>query len=165
MSDWRPVTDLITLYKEGEYDTALHGELTTAAIDAVRHRPGLCPPVDPTDVRVGDAVTFRYGRPDVNDPWRFGIVTEFRAGSWVIFTFNIRRRREGPKGKIVKCGPEFRSYALPEMKEVRTVPTWMTADRDLTKDMDQVGAATVRFLGNLLKPKGGDDEVRHPNGA
>lgn len=122
--DVQIVQDVINAYRSGTLDIARDMDKIDAAVAVVREHmddPKLCSSTIPTGVAVGDTVCFVYNQPDVNEPFRFGVVDSFNAGCWVTFTFNIKRRRDRKKDAILKDGPSFRSYDLEKMTRLRLV--------------------------------------------
>lgn len=156
--EYRPVIDLIASYKAGMLDPQRDAGLIREAVEVVRHHhdhPGMCSSVKPTELEPGQAVAFRYDRPDVNEPWRFGVVGEFRAGCWTIYTFNITRRREKTKTdkpKIVADGPGFRSYSLEAMAKVRHVlaPAAHSVDPAAAEDLAQLGVGVRELMKRIF---------------
>jgi hypothetical protein len=152
-----PVIETIERYREGVLDVVKELPLVDAAVEAVRRHTectDLCTPASSTDIEVGDFVCFRYGQPDLNEPWRFGVVTKFVAGNWCIFTFNLKLKKAAKAGgKPIKCGPDYRNYALGDMSQVRIVAGRKPArpvNQELARDLEQVTDAGKRILGKLF---------------
>jgi hypothetical protein len=131
--DCQCVLELIKLHREGLLDTAREShqllvDRATKVVWEYRNNPALCSAIRPADIEPGFSVCFKYTRPDVNSPFRFGVVDPdpekaFLSGCWKVFTFNIKKEKHKKKGQevIVKAGPSWRSYRLEAMEDVRHV--------------------------------------------
>jgi hypothetical protein len=167
--DLETVRGIINAYKDGTLVVQRDTEKIAQAIAIVRANDNnrrLCSSVPSTEIEPGDAICFLYGKPDVNEPWRFGVVDKFNAGCWIIFTFNIRRRKTKKKDggeKIVSEGPSFRQYDLVKMSRIRRVC------RPAATEMDPPAAADLANFGQAVKDLvrktfGGTYEIRDVGG-
>lgn len=152
-----PVITVIERFRAGVLDANKDLPLINAAVEVVRRStesPILCTPAKPTDIEVGDVVCFRYGKADLNEPWRFGVVTKFLTGTWTIYTFNLKHKK-GPKAnsKPVKCGPGYHNYTLGEMSQVRIVagrPPAKPVNQELARDLEEVIERGKKVLGHIF---------------
>lgn len=129
--DIKLVRSVIDAFRSHELEITRDSERIGDAIEIVRQHtdnPRLCSTAIPTVLEPGDAVCFRYDHSDVNEPWRFGVVDKFNSGCLIIFTFNIKKRRESKSGRIVEDGPSYRQYDQRKMKRVRWVCRPATED-------------------------------------
>lgn len=80
--------DLKNAYNTGQkIPTSLLYECVHAAL----HHTELFTPADPSQLVIGQIVTFTYLFPKSNGPWRAGIVTDLsKPGLCQIWTFNLR---------------------------------------------------------------------------
>jgi len=155
--DVKVVENVIEAFRSRTLDVAKDADRIAHAISvaqAHQDNPQLCSSVLPTALKVGDAVCFTYHQPDVNEPWRFGVVEKFNSGCWVVFTFNIKRKRDRKTEKIVKDGPSFRQYDLAKMADTRRVcrPAVVSIAPSVAEDLAHFGQA-VRDLMDQWAPK------------
>jgi hypothetical protein len=155
-----PVIETIERFRAGVLDASKDKSLIDAATEIVRRyndNTTLCSPSTSTDIEVGDFVTFRYSRPDVNEPWRFGVVTKFLTGTWTIYTFNLKHQKGVKEGsKPTKCGPGYRNYTLSEMGQIRIVagkPPAKPINQELARDLETITEAGKRVFGKLFGGK------------
>jgi hypothetical protein len=158
--DVKVVRDVIDAFRSGEVDVTRDADRIAHAVSIVRandSNPKLCSHVDVTMINPGDAVCFLYHRPDVNEAWRFGVVDKFNAGCWVIFTFNIKRRRQKKKGveKIEKDGPSYRQYDTRHMGRIRLVcrPGGEGDTLGFPADLTKFGLDVMKLAEKLLTTK------------
>lgn len=148
---------LVAAITSGTQFQDLDGQLIQEVNSVAQHvytDDGICTPVHPMTLQTNQLVAFIYMNPDENTPFRIGIVGDWKTTGWLVYTLNIRKQREqGPKGgrgKVVVCGPGFRTYKVEHMHDVKII----TGRRIVRRKTDEVARAILRLLGKNT-PTGG----------